>query len=65
MCRTALEQDGGAGLTLGFNLSIVLLVSLPLLMAGTFLWMLRRAARRAGPDPLVPEGGAGPPTRGS
>jgi len=47
MCRTALEQDGGAGLIQGFYLSIVLLVSLPILMAGTFVLLLRRAAGKA------------------
>ncbi len=64
MCKTALEQDGGPGLVQGFYLSMILLVSLPLLMAGTFLYLIRRAARRAGPGPVVPEGGIEPPTRG-
>ena len=47
LCRTALEQDGGAGLVQGFYMSILLLVSLPLLMAGAFVLLLRRAARAA------------------
>jgi hypothetical protein len=49
MCKTALEQDGGPGLVQGFYMSMLLLVSLPILMVGTFLYLLRKAAAKAGP----------------
>ncbi len=48
MCRKNLEQNGGAGLLQGFYWSILLLVSLPLLMTGTFAFLFWRAGRRKG-----------------
>ena len=56
LCRTALEQDGGPGLVQGFYMSILLLVSLPILMVGTFIYLVRRAGRKAGQGSVVPEG---------
>jgi hypothetical protein len=44
-CRQALEQNGEAGVVRGIFWSIVLLVTLPVLLAGSFLLLLRRAER--------------------
>lgn len=43
MCRKNLEQNGGEGLLRGFYWSILLLVSLPILMTGTFAFLFWRA----------------------
>ncbi len=66
LCRENLEQGGSQGLQDGFFYSILLLISLPLLLVGTFALLVRRAAKKAaGPKgPMVPGAGIEPATRG-
>jgi hypothetical protein len=54
LCSRNLEQGGGEGLRSGLAASVAILVTLPVLLAGAFLWLLRRAERARG---RLPGGG--------
>jgi hypothetical protein len=53
MCKQALEESSPNAIQ-GFYYSILLLISLPLLMAGTFVFLLHRASKRRQEAPPAP-----------